>query len=82
VYFPGWISVPQFAGRGCRDSWDCWAVRIPGAEGIVQAVWLLTLLPCRKQRTCVNGALETARVLQTKFDWSEDKVREATQDIS
>ena len=25
---------------------------------------------------------ETARVLQTKFDWAEDKVREAVQAIS
>jgi putative PIN family toxin of toxin-antitoxin system len=25
---------------------------------------------------------ETARVLQTKFDWTEDKVRQAIQDIS
>ena len=22
--FSGWISVLQFAGRGRRDSWDCW----------------------------------------------------------
>jgi hypothetical protein len=32
--------------------------------------------------TSVAILTETARVLQTKFDWSEDKVREAIQDIS
>ncbi|MGH7257758.1 MAG: putative toxin-antitoxin system toxin component, PIN family [Nitrospiraceae bacterium] len=32
--------------------------------------------------TSVAILTETARVLQTKFDWAEDKVREAVQDIS
>ena len=32
--------------------------------------------------TSVAILTETARVLQTKFDWSDDKVREAIQDIS
>ena len=32
--------------------------------------------------TSVAILTETARVLQTKFDWSEDKVRESIQDIS
>ena len=32
--------------------------------------------------TSVTIMTETARVLQTKFDWAEDKVREAVQDIS
>lgn len=32
--------------------------------------------------TSVAILTETARVLQTKFDWAEEKVREAVQDIS
>jgi len=32
--------------------------------------------------TSVAILTETARVLQTKFDWAEDKVREVVQDIS
>jgi len=32
--------------------------------------------------TSVAILTETARVIQTKFDWAEDKVREAVQDIS
>lgn len=32
--------------------------------------------------TSVAILTETAGVLQTKFDWAEDKVREAVQDIS
>lgn len=32
--------------------------------------------------TSVSILTETARVLQTKFDWAEDKAREAVQEIS
>jgi len=43
----------QAAAVGIRGTTG--SVGIPGAVGIIDAVRLLTLLPCRKQRTRVKG---------------------------
>jgi putative PIN family toxin of toxin-antitoxin system len=53
---------------------------IPG--GNAEEAYLEAICETFEPFTSVAILTETARVLQTKFDWSEDKVREAIQDIS
>ena len=56
------------------------ALAIPG--GMAEEAYLEAVRGTFELFTSVAILTETARVLQTKFDWSEDKVREAIQDIS
>lgn len=56
------------------------ALAIPG--GNAEDAYLEAVRGTFELFTSVAILTETARVLQTKFDWAEDKVREAVQDIS
>jgi putative PIN family toxin of toxin-antitoxin system len=56
------------------------ALVIPG--GNAEEAYLEAIRGTVELFTSVTILTETARVLQTNFDWSEDKVREAIQDIS
>jgi len=56
------------------------ALAIPG--GNAEEAYLEAIRGMFELFTSVAILTETAGVLQTKFDWSEDKVREAIQDIS
>ena len=56
------------------------ALAIPG--GNAEDAYLEAVHGLFELYTSVAILTETARVLQTKFDWAEDKVREAVQDIS
>jgi len=56
------------------------ALAIPG--GTAEDAYLEAVRGTFELFTSVAILTETARVLQTKFDWAEDKVREAVQDIS
>jgi len=56
------------------------ALAIPG--GNAEDAYLEAVRGTVELYTSVAILTETARVLQTKFDWAEDKVREAVQDIS
>ena len=55
------------------------ALAIPG--GNAEDAYLEAVHGTFELYTSVAILTETARVLQTKFDWVEDKVREAAQDI-
>ena len=55
------------------------ALAIPG--GNAEDAYLEAVGGTFELFTSVAILTETARVLQTKFDWAEDKVREAVQDI-
>jgi putative PIN family toxin of toxin-antitoxin system len=55
------------------------ALAIPG--GNAEDVYLEAVHGTFELYTSVAILTETARVLQTKFDWAEDKVREAIQAI-
>lgn len=56
------------------------ALVIPG--GNAEEAYLEAVRGAFDLYTSVAILTETARVLQTKFDWAEDKVREAVQTIS
>jgi putative PIN family toxin of toxin-antitoxin system len=56
------------------------ALAIPG--GNAEDAYLEAVRGTVELFTSVAILTETARVLQTKFDWTEDKVRQAIQDIS
>jgi putative PIN family toxin of toxin-antitoxin system len=56
------------------------ALAIPG--GNAEDAYLEAVRGAFELFTSVAILTETARVLQTKFDWTEDKVRQAIQDIS
>lgn len=56
------------------------ALAIPG--GNAEEAYLEAIGGTFELFTSVAILTETAGVLQTKFDWSEDKVREAVQEIS
>lgn len=56
------------------------ALAIPG--GNAEEVYLLALRGRFELFTSVAILTETARVLQDKFDWIEDRVRHAIQEIS
>ncbi|MFI5248060.1 MAG: putative toxin-antitoxin system toxin component, PIN family [Nitrospirales bacterium] len=56
------------------------ALAIPG--GNAEEAYLEAVRGAFDLSTSVGILTETARVLQTKFDWAEDKVREAVQTIS
>ena len=56
------------------------ALAIPG--GNAEDAYLEAIHGTFELFTSVAILTETARVLQTKFDWAEDKVREAVQAIS
>jgi putative PIN family toxin of toxin-antitoxin system len=56
------------------------ALAIPG--GNAEEAYLEAVRGAFDLYTSVAILTETARVLQTKFDWAEDKVREAVQTIS
>jgi uncharacterized protein len=56
------------------------ALAIPG--GNAEDAYLEAVRGTFELYTSVAILTETARVLQTKFDWADDKVREAVQDIS
>jgi putative PIN family toxin of toxin-antitoxin system len=56
------------------------ALAIPG--GNAEDAYLEAVHGLFELYTSVAILTETARVLQTKFDWAEDKVREAVQAIS
>jgi putative PIN family toxin of toxin-antitoxin system len=56
------------------------ALAIPG--GNAEEAYLEAIRGTFELFTSVPILTETAGVLQTKFDWPEDKVREAVQDIS
>jgi len=56
------------------------ALAIPG--GNAEDAYLEAVRGMFELYTSVAILTETARVLQTKFDWTEDKVREAVQDMS
>ncbi len=56
------------------------ALAIPG--GNAEDAYLEAVRGTFELFTSVAILTETARVLQSKFDWAEDKVREAVQDIS
>lgn len=56
------------------------ALAIPG--GNAEDAYLEAVRGTFELFTSVAILTETARVLQTKFDWADDKVREAVQDIS
>jgi uncharacterized protein len=56
------------------------ALAIPG--GNAEDAYLEAVRGTVELFTSVTILTETARVLQTKFDWAEDKVREAVLDIS
>lgn len=56
------------------------ALAIPG--GNAEEAYLEAIRGTFELFTSVAILTETAGVLQTKFDWSEDKVREVVQDIS
>jgi len=55
------------------------ALAIPG--GNAEDAYLEAVRGTFELYTSVAILTETARVLQTKFDWAEDKVREAIQSI-
>lgn len=55
------------------------ALAIPG--GNAEDAYLEAVRGTFELYTSVAILTETARVLQTKFDWADDKVREAVQDI-
>jgi uncharacterized protein len=55
------------------------ALVIPG--GNAEDAYLEAVRGTFELYTSVAILTETARVLQTKFDWADDKVREAVQDI-
>jgi putative PIN family toxin of toxin-antitoxin system len=55
------------------------ALAIPG--GNAEDAYLEAVRGTFELFTSVAILTEAARVLQTKFDWAEDKVREAVQDI-
>jgi putative PIN family toxin of toxin-antitoxin system len=55
------------------------AFAIPG--GNAEDAYLEAVRGTFELFTSVAILTETARVLQTKFDWAEDKVREAVEDI-
>ncbi|MDF0674815.1 MAG: putative toxin-antitoxin system toxin component, PIN family [Nitrospira sp.] len=56
------------------------AFAIPG--GTAEEAYLHAIQGRFELFTSVAILTETARVLQTKFDWAEDKVRHAVQEIS
>lgn len=56
------------------------ALAIPGENA--EEAYLEAIRGTFELFTSVAILTETAGVLQTKFDWSEDKIREAVQDIS
>jgi putative PIN family toxin of toxin-antitoxin system len=56
------------------------ALAIPG--GNAEDAYLEAVCGTFELFTSVAILTETARVLQAKFDWAEDKVREAVHDIS
>lgn len=56
------------------------ALAIPG--GNAEEAYLEAVHGAFDLYTSVAILTETARVLQTKFDWAQDKVREAVQTIS
>jgi len=56
------------------------ALAIPG--GNAEEAYTKAIRGTFELFTSVAILTETARVLQTKFEWSEDKVRQAIQDIS
>jgi putative PIN family toxin of toxin-antitoxin system len=56
------------------------ALAIPG--GNAEDAYVEAISGTFELFTSVAILTETAGVLQTKFDWAEDKVREAIQDIS
>lgn len=56
------------------------AFAIPG--GNAEEAYLKAIQGQFELFTSVAILTETARVLQTKFDWAEDKARHAVQDIS
>jgi len=56
------------------------ALAIPG--GNAEDAYLEAVRGTFELFTSVAILTETARVLQTKFDWTDDKVRQAIQDIS
>ena len=56
------------------------ALAIPG--GNAEDAYLEAVHGTFELYTSVAILTETARVLQTKFDWAEDKVREAVREIS
>ena len=56
------------------------ALAIPG--GNAEDAYLEAVHGAFELFTSVSILTETARVLQTKFDWVEDRVREAIQEIS
>lgn len=56
------------------------ALAIPG--GNAEEAYLEAVRGACDLYTSIAILTETARVLQTKFDWAEDKVREAVQTIS
>ena len=66
VVFDANIYVSAFAIPG-GNAEDAYLEAVGGALELFTSVSILT---------------ETARVLQTKFDWAEDRVREAIQEIS
>lgn len=55
------------------------ALAIPG--GNAEDAYLEAVHGTFELYTSVAILTETARVLQTKFDWADDKIREAVQDI-
>jgi putative PIN family toxin of toxin-antitoxin system len=66
VVFDTNIYVSALAIPGGNDE-DAYLEAVRGTFELFTSVAILT---------------ETARVLQTKFDWTDDKVRQAIQDIS